>query len=270
MTTVTLNESNPVTTGSMQPQPVNPGTGPANTNNAYQVITLAMRNAGYLDKLQDPSSDDLAEYMPRLNSLVNFEITQGLKLWLEQDVSFTAIQGYNNYQFGSNCTNTVAGTYFNVPRPLSVKEAYWQDAWGNRRPLISMSRNDWDTLGTVITQGPVNSYYSDRQQNFLNLWIWLSADYWTANYGQVHAILRVQANQVISITDAMNFPVEWFQFLQWALAAEIDTGQPKEITDTCDKMTAFYRNALEGWDTEDANTVFQPDSRTQYVLNRFV
>jgi len=273
---LTLNESNPATTGLvMQPNAVPLGVQPPNTNNAYQIITLAMRNADYLDKLQDPSSDDLAEYLPRLNALINFEQTQGLKLWLEQDVSFTAILGQNCYQFGYNTTNTVAGTFFNVPKPLSVKEAFWQDANGNRRPLIPMSRNDWDTLGTVVQQGAVNSYYADKQDNFMNVWIWLTPDAYTATVGsqsglsQVHVIFRVQVNNFFTLTDQMNFPVEWFMFLQWSLAQEIGTGQPDPILEKIDKMTTMYRTALEDFDYEDASTVFQPDSRIQYVNNRF-
>jgi hypothetical protein len=45
------------------------------------------------------------------------------------------------------------------------------------------------------------------------------------------------------------------------LADDISTGQPQVIMQNCKMNAKIYREALEDWDTEDAATFFNIDSR---------
>ncbi len=47
------------------------------TKNCYRIISNAMKDAGYLGVGREPSSEDLAEFMGRVNDIANYEQTQG-------------------------------------------------------------------------------------------------------------------------------------------------------------------------------------------------
>lgn len=246
------------------PNPVPASTGglPFDFNSPYRIVKFAMRDAGILQEGDEPNSDNFQEYMPRLNELFNFYQTQGLKLWLQEIITITCTQGKNLYVFGPS------GDVI-MPRPPRFLEGYWQDFLGNRRPLIVLSRNEWDTLSTLVTQGSVNSYFIDKQQLTTNLYLWLTPDLYSATQGTVNMLAQVQINNVIGLYDTMNFPQEWFIALHWGLADQISTGQPQAIIDRCSQMATKYLTMLEDWDVEDASTTFQPDQRNQYVGYRF-
>ena len=268
--TLFLNASTPPTqTG---PNPVIPPAGTGNPwfNSPYRIITYAMRDAGYLGDLQEPSSEDYAVYLSRLNDLVNLWQTQGLKLWLQQDVSFATVAGQYLYQIGPGCTNTVDGTFFTWPKPPRILEAYWQYSTGVRYPLITMSRQEFDQLSTLVQQGNINSYFIDKQQYFTGIWLWLTPSSAFAASGAVHVLLQAQINNLITLTDQANFPLEWFMALHWGLADEISQGQPVAVQQKCSTRAETFRNALENWDVEDASTNFQPDQRTQYQQSKFI
>lgn len=229
-----------------------------------QIITDAMFDAGLLGRGEEPDSEDFATHMRRLNKLVNYLQTKGLKLWMQEDYSLTApiLQaGVGQYQLGP------AG---NVPmtKPRRVIEGYYSDSNQDRRPLILMSRNEWDTLSTITSQGTITAFYPDKQQLSVNVNLWLVPDI-TAASGTVHLILDTQVGNFAQITDTMAFPPEWALTLEWGLANQLSTGQPASVIERCAMNAAFYQSELEDWDVEDASTSFQPDTRGQFVGRRF-
>jgi hypothetical protein len=284
------NPPNPV------PQP--PGTLDNYAQSAAQAVEFAMRNAGLLDKLDMPDSEDYRQYIPRLNGLINFEQTQGLKLWLQEDITFTPVQGQQLYAMGPNGdiimprpTRVIAG-YFTFPTGAGGTGVIQTDAGIDiqtdsgqliqasqtgsgaqtnvqvRFPLTPLSRDEFNNLGVLNVQGITNSYFADKQQNNLNLWLWLNPDAFTA-LATVTVTTQTQINQIISITDAMNFPIEWFQFVHWGLSCEIDQGQPLAVQNKNEGMRDYYRDKLEGFDVEDTSTFLQPDSRMFSSVGKF-
>lgn len=242
------------------PNPQNPfvppvGTGPLYFNSGFRIITAAMQDCKLLGKGDIPDSQDYADYLPRLNELINLWQTQGLKLWLQEDLAITPIAGTNLYSWGPTGTVT-------TPKPPRFLEAYYVDNANNRRPLIVLSRNEWDYLSTTVTQGSINSYFTDKQQELTNLYLWLTPDAQAAT-GTVHMLTQIPVNNIISITDQMNFPREWYIALHWGLADEISSGQPNSVIARCQAKAQEYRTMLEDWDVEDASTSFQPDPRSQ-------
>lgn len=230
-------------------------------NTPYRCICQAMVDAGYLGTGQEPSSEKLALYMNRLSDIFLTLQTGGLKLWLNQDFSITPVQGQNLYVLGP-------GASLLATKPMRVLEGYYVDSGANRRPIIPMSRQEWDSLSTINTQGTLTSYFVDKQQLNLNVYVWLTPDAQTAT-GTFHPILQYQVAQVASLVDNMNFPIEWFLALEWQLASQIATGQPQAIMDRCERFAEFYTTKLEDWDTEDSSTFFAPDTRTMNHVGRF-
>lgn len=253
------NPPNPV------PQPA--GTGAPYLQNANMAIELAMRDAGLIDFMDDPKSEDYRQYLPRLQYLINFEQTQGIKLWLQENVTMTPVLNQQSYLWGP-------GGDIVMPRPTRIIEGFFTfplsatSGIQTRYPLYQLSRQEFNQLGVLNTPGITNSFFVDKQQFNLIVWLWLLPDLFTSQ-ATVTFVTQTQINQVISITDQMNFPIEWFQFLHWALACEIDQGQPMAVQSKNEGQRDYYRNALENFDVEDASTYIQADPRVTVDTQRF-
>lgn len=231
--------------------------GPANFNTPMRIITLAMRHAGKLGQDAQPSSSQYAEKLGQLNDLINVEQTQGIKLWLQDEISITAptlVAGTALYRLGP--TGNVVMT-----KPTRIILGRFQDLNNNKWPIEPpMSREEYNRLSNTVQQGAITSYYVDKQQLTLDVYLWQTPDA-VAAQGTVILTAQTQVTQMISLTDAMSFPLEWFMYLQWGLADQICTGQPQAIVTRCANMSEKYRKQLEDWDVEDASSRFVPDQR---------
>lgn len=232
-----------------------------NTNTPLTIINDAYFDAGLTQEGQAPNSEQLVMGMRKLTDLINLWQTQGLKLWLLEDLSVSLTAGVGTYTFGP-LGSTV------MTKPLRVIEAYYQDTNSIRRPLVPLSWNDYVRLSQVTQQGQINSYFVDKQQTQLSVFFWLIPDT-TAATGSTHLLIQKQVTNFVNLTETMNFPIEWRIALRWGLADELATGQPQAIMDRCAQRALTYRTALEDWDVEDAPTRFAPDSRGQYVTGGF-
>lgn len=222
---------------------------------ADRVIRTSMQNAGLLERGNDPSSEELADNMNRLNDLIGMLQTQGLKLWTNSDLTIPLQTGKTVYVIGPDLSSDIV-----MPRPLRCanNNAYFQDAGGNQRTLTALSRDDYTRLSNKTQQGAVNSFFWDKQQTNVQLSFWLTPDS-NAALGQAHLIIQNHITYVSSLLDTINFPDEWYMALCWLLADDISTGQPQAIMDRCMAKAQQYRIMLEDWDTEETSTVFQPD-----------
>lgn len=224
-------------------------------NSPYPIITDAYLDAGLIQRGEEPDSGQLATGMRRLQDLINIEQTQGLKLFLQEDLSVTLVAGTRDYVL------TVASV-----KPLRVLQGYYQDnnTPANRRPIYPLSWQEWLTLSQVSTaaaaRGSVTQYFINKQSTTLTVSFWLTPDT-TAALGTAHLMTQRQVTNPIMLNEAMEFPIEWRMFLHWGLAAELATGQPQAVIDRCEGKATTYRAVLEDWDVEDAETSFQPDSR---------
>lgn len=237
------------------------------SNTPNGIITDAMVDAGLIQLGDSPSSEQLAANMRRLVDVINFEQTQGLKLWVNVDTAVTLTAGQATYTF------TPSGDV-DMTKPLRVLQGYYLYTSTNvRRPLTVLSWNDYLTLGQAGTlsanRGAINSYFVDKQATTLSVTFWLCPDSTEASNGTAHVLLQTKITNPTNLTETMSFPDEWRMFLRWALADDIATGQPQAIMDRCAGKAAAYRAALEDWDVEDAPTRFTPDNRSQYATGGF-
>jgi len=231
------------------------------SNTPLVIISDAYFDAGLLQEGQLPNSEQIVTGMRKLTDIINLWQTQGLKLWLLRDLPITLQAGLGTYTLGPIGTTPMV-------KPLRVIECYYEDAKHIRRPLNPMSWNDYVRLSQVNQRGQINSYFVDKQQTQLSIFFWLIPDGQAAG-GQAHVVIQQQVANFISVTETMNFPVEWRIALRWGLADELATGQPQAIMDRCQQRAQAYRVMLEDWDVEDASTRFQPDSRGQYATGGF-
>jgi len=231
------------------------------SNTPLAIISDAYFDAGLLQQGQVPNSEQVVMGMRKLTDVINLWQTQGLKLWLNQDLPITLVAGQGTYTLGP---------LGNVPmtKPLRVVESYYEDVNKIRRPLIPMSWNDYVKLSQVTQLGQLNSYFVNKQQSALSIFFWLVPDS-VAAQGLGHLVIQDQVTNFVNVTETMNFPIEWRIALRWGLADELATGQPQAIMDRCQQRAQAYRTMLEDWDVEDASTRFTPDSRSGYVTGSF-
>lgn len=234
-------------------------------NTPIKIISDAYVDAGLIKVSQQLNSEQISRGMRYLTDVVNFEQTQGLKLWLLTDLSITLVSGTGTYKLGP----TASGGTVDMTKPLRVIEAYYLFANGTRQPLVPLSWDDYIKLSQVNEAGAVNSYFVNKQQLTLDVFFWLIPDD-TAAEGTGHVIIQQQVTNPISVTETMNFPIEWRLFLRWALADDLAVGQPEAITSRCTANAERYRAALENWDVEDAPTQFTPDPRAAFVGGSFL
>ncbi len=225
-----------------------------NFNTPARCIEYAMKDAGILQHGDQPDSEHFAEYGNRLNDLINLWQTQGLKLWLQQDLAVTLTAGQSLYTFGPTGTTV-------MPKPMRVIQAYTLNTGGVTRPLTLISRDEWTRLSNRTQLGALNSVFIDKQQTNLGVNLWLTPDA-TAATDILHLVTQYQVTNFIGLTDTLNFPTEWFLALRWGLADDICGGQPGAIMARCAQKATAYREALEDWDVEDTSTQFQPDPTT--------
>src|SRR3954468_748958 len=85
---------------------------------AGYIVFEAMYEAGKRGKGQDPSPEDYALWMNRLNNMTRTWCTQGLKLFTWQDIPLPLVVSKNLYTFK-------LGGDVNVPLPMRVRDAYY-------------------------------------------------------------------------------------------------------------------------------------------------
>lgn len=235
-------------------------TAPAD-NTPISIIQDAYFDAGLIAEGDSVNSEQIVSGMRKLTDLVNLWQTQGLKLWLNQDLPVVLTAGLATYTFGP------AGTTIMV-KPSRIIDAWYADSNGVRRPLSVLAWADYIQLSAINRSGEINSYFIDKQQTQISVFFWLTPDA-TAATGTAHLLAQYQVTNFINVTETMNFPIEWRIALRWGLADEICTGQPQAIMDRCSQRAEAYRTALEGWDVEDASVTFAPDNRSQYFSGSF-
>ncbi len=234
----------------------------ATSNTVYGIINDAMHDAGYLGEGEQPNSEQLASNFRRLNDIINLWQTQGLKLFLNEELSVNLSPNVGFYSFGPTGTVVMA-------KPSRVLQANVVTSAGVRRPLVTLSWNEWMTLSQVTTPGTISSYFVDKQAVNLGVHFWNPPS--TAEASNTASLLiQREITNPINLEASMDFPQEWRIALRWGLADDICTGQPQAIMDRCAQRSAIYREALENWDVEDAPTRFTPDQRSGYgVVGRF-
>lgn len=226
------------------------------SNTVYGIIADAMTDAGLLQEGDDPNSEQLASNMRRLCDIINLWQTQGLKLFLQQEVSIDLISGQSTYTVNN------VGT---VPtKNLRILQARVDTPQGISRPISPLSWDEWMRLSGRNTTGNILSYFVDKQATSLVVKFWNTPDA-TEAANTVVLLVHTQAANPYNLISDVAFPQEWRIALRWALADDIATGQPQAIMDRCQQRAITYYKMLEDWDVEDTTTRIVADIQDSAV-----
>lgn len=233
------------------------------SNTPYGIIYDAYHDAGILGEGDEPDSEQLAEGMRRLCDVINLWQTQGLKLFLLEDLSIPLVANQLTYSIG--LTGDVV-----MAKPTRILQAYVLIANSNvKRPLVALSWDEWMRLSQIQgNAGTINSYFVDKQSTLLNVSFWMRPDA-TEALNTAHVLLQRQVDNPINLETDMMFPPEWRIALRWGLADDVCSGQPDTIMQRCAAKAKSFREALEDWDVEDTVTRMAIDPRMQYGYGNF-
>ena len=222
------------------------------SNTAYGIINDAMHDAGLLGEGDDPNSEQLATNLRRLCDIINFYQTQGIKLFLQEEITIPLVAGTQSYT-----VNQAGGVLPN--KNLRILQGRIQTPAGERRTIFPISWQEWNTLPNG-SQGAITGYFVDKQATSLVVKFWNTPNASEALNSAV-LLVHTQADNPFNLETDVAFPQEWRIALRWALADDIATGQPQAIMDRCQQRARYYKEELEGWDVEDAPTMFAPNLR---------
>ena len=224
---------------------------PADYGTPQRLITMALRDAGKIARDQTPDSEWFLEGMQRLADLLYFQQTQGLKLWLLQDITVPIVSGTQTYTFGPSGMTV-------MNKPFRVDFGYATTGTNqNRREITPISYNDWARLSNTTQEGLVTQYFVDKQLTNLSVKLWLIPNDEQVSDGEVHLVMRTKANHLETLTETMTFPPELYLALRWALASEFASGSPVTVQQRCMTLSERYLEALNDFDIEDVPVQFQ-------------
>lgn len=221
----------------------------AASNTVYGIICDAMVDAGLLGEGDDPNSEQLASNMRRLCDIVNLWQTQGIKLFLQEELTVDMVAGQGTYTITPPSATITPPT-----KHLRILQGRVSDANGVTRPIREISWQEWNVLSHT-NQGSVSGYKVEKLTNQLNVRLWNIPDSTEAANSLIFLVHK-QITNPINLLENMAFPQEWRIALRWGLADDIATGQPQAIMDRCAERAQLYKSQLEDWDVEDASTSF--------------
>lgn len=214
------------------------------TNTAASIIKSAFLDAGKLARGASLSIDQLADGMSKLNDLVNFWQTQGLKLWLESEQTVTLVEDQQRYSIYPSGDVAVA-------RPLRVKQVVYRSSSDAVRPVRIISREEWTRQPSRSDSGIITQAYPEKLYDRINLYVWMIPNAEEAA-GTLRVVLHSQTAGATYTGDSMAFPPEWALALRWGLADQLTVGMPEPIVQRCMMEAERHRSALEAWDVEEA------------------
>ena len=226
------------------------------------IIASALRKLQVLDLGSTPDGNTLANATDSLNIMIKSWQSQGIKLWTIDEYTLPLVAAKTTYTIGPTGSDLV------LDKPLKVIQAWARNISVTPQidtPLMILSKQEYNILGSKGSQGMVNSIFYDPRSTYGSLSTFLTPDATTAAQYQVHLVVQ-KPLQDVSLTDGTaipDFPNEWLQALIWGLADELSLeygchiNQRQEISVKATK----YRMELEDWDVESTSTFFTPDPR---------
>ena len=240
-----------------------------------QIIAAALRKLGVLELGATPDADTLSSSSLALNLFIKQMATEGLKLWTIEEGVLPLVSNQTTYTLGPG------GDYFYnasdisktavVDKPLKVlpSNAFIRNTTvtpSTDTPLMVISRQEYNLLGSKFSAGTPNSLYYNVRQNTGELSLFLTPDTTASSTYEVHFVYQRPIYDISSASAIPDFPVEWMNVLVWNLADQLamDYGVALNKRQEIAVRAKAYREDLTGWDTEVVSTFFQPDYRMMF------
>ena len=170
-----------------------------------ELITSALRKLGVLAEGQTPSTQNYADGMMALNTVIAQLRAVGMPLWARSEYTFTPTTG--TYTIGT-------GQTLNTPYPVKLLQAFRTET-NAKIPVEVMAREDFNILPTTSTGSPIKVNY----QPFVNYGV---VPFWPAptssNTATITLVYQRPYQYFTTSTETMDFPEEWYNAIIYSLA----------------------------------------------------
>ena len=141
-----------------------------------------------------------------------------------------------------------------IPRPLAIVSARRRSSEGIDVPLIENVREQYFSLPSKSSQGPVNTYYYDPQIGAGMLYVWPVANNLS---DQLRFTYQRPISDLNAAGDVPEYPQEWYRALVYGLAYDLtmDYGVVGEQSQKLQLEAKQSFNDLEGFDTDVATYI---------------
>ena len=208
---------------------------------------------GYLDPATPPTTQDITWCSLKLNYYIKYLQTKGLPLWMWRDLEIPMVVNQSSYTIGG--TGNIV-----TDRPLRVTSAFIRDSLGNDTSLVTLTRQEYDILGSKTTPGVPNQFYYDPQlpNGILNVY-----GVPTDNTYTIHAQVQVPIATLNSASDIPEFPNEWYYLLETGLADAIalQYQAPANVRQELAVRSRTLLNEMLDWSQEWASVYMSPDAQ---------
>lgn len=228
-----------------------------------QLIFSSFSLMGVYDADSPPPPAAMITANTALNLMIKTWMTNNYHLWCYSDVSITPVIDQTSYLLGPGL-NSAFATF----RPLRIPRArliYGFPTPHLQVPLIELSREEYNGMGQPGATGTPNSFYYDPQLNQGVLYLYLTPN--TA-INTVTLTCQRPIQDMLTGTDAFDFPIEWLNAIKFGLANELcfDFDVPDAKAARIEKRATGLLEGLTDFDQESASTFFTPNP--QYSGNR--
>lgn len=159
---------------------------------------------------------------------------------------------------GATITASLAGV--NTSRPLRIMDAFIRSPEGQDTTLLTISREEYESLGNKSTQGVPNQFYYDVQ--LVNGMFYVYGVPSESGY-VVYATIQRMFEDMTTGSNTFDFPQEWFQALKWGLASEVlaEYNISMEMIPYYEQKAEKYLNECSDWSQEESSIYLTFDTR---------
>lgn len=140
-------------------------------------------------------------------------------------------------------------------RPMKIDVAVRRDVDNNDIPIHKMGLEEYTKLTPKTTDGAALNIYYDRQVSAGKLFVWPETNDVT-DYLVLYTQRTLEDVDTVA-TDEVDYPQEWFLPLAFNLATLLipKYGAPASHAAFLSKLAKYWKDAAEGWDSEDGFTI---------------
>ena len=220
---------------------------------ATDLISSAYELARVKDPIESLTNDQASRALASLNKIVKYLQKNGMPLWAIKTDSITLVASTESYTCGT------AGTGL-TERPLRILEAFYRDGTNDTQVEI-ISREEYWQLGDKSTTGIPTEIYYDPQLTLGVLYVYNPADTNSAG-NTLHLIYQRPFEDLDSLTNDFDFPVEWTMVIEYMLAVDLalrNGVRQSRIAQLDAKANEYFHQVLN-WDIEMTSLQIVPDT----------
>ena len=237
-----------------------------------QIINLALIKLNVLEIGDTPDAATVQHASLALNLMIKAMATEGLKIWKNTELVIPVTANQTTYILGGAGSTPMYDSFdTGLTTPITDKPLKLIQAWYRNNtatppidvPLQTLSKQEYNTLGSKFSTGVANSVFYDVKQNNGILYAYLTPNTFVATNYSIHLVMQMPINDLNRAQDIPDFPNEWMNCLVWNLADQLamDYTVPANHRQEIALRATGYRDHMTDWDVESTSTFFQPDLR---------